>query len=66
MIATYTAHKINLDGTLSHKELLNNNEEMREWVSSAYGRFASIRIANDQTGEIRQFTDNGKTWERIA
>lgn len=65
-IDTYTVHRINENGRLSHKEHLNDKAEMLDWVSLAYGRFSSIRVANDQTGEVREFTDNGEAWVRVV
>jgi len=62
---TYTAFKLNLDGSLSHKELLNNVDELNEWLANVYGKFASVKVTQDQTGVERIFTDNGQNWEKL-
>jgi len=62
---TYTANKLNLDGSLSHKELLNNIDEVNQWLVDFYGKYASIQITQDQTGKIRRYTDNGQAWELL-
>lgn len=62
---TYTVNKINLDGSLSHKELMNNLDEVNAWLVEVYGKFASIQITQDQTGKVRRYTDNGMEWERF-
>lgn len=66
MIATYTVHQVRLDGSLYSKEHLNNRDELATWVDSALGRYARIRVANDHSGEVREFTDAGERWERVA
>lgn len=60
---TYTVFKLNLDGSLSHKEHMNNLDEVNAWMAEVYGKFASIQIVRDQTGGFRRFTDNGVAWE---
>jgi hypothetical protein len=66
MIATYTVHQVRLDGSLYSKQYLNDQNEMRDWVDSSLGKYARIRIANDMTGEVREFTDKGGDWELVA
>lgn len=63
---TYTVYQVRVDGSLFSKQHLNDNEEMRQWTVESYGKYARIRIENDQTGEVREFTDNGSEWERVA
>ena len=67
---TYTVCQLalNAQGTYSvaNKQHMDSHDDMWNWVLSSYGRFASIRIVNDQTGEIREFTDNGEQWERVV
>jgi hypothetical protein len=63
---TYTVYRINLNGLLSHKEYLNDKVEVADWMNDAIGKHANVRIENDKTGEIRQFTDYAGTWDRIA
>lgn len=60
----FTAHKINLDSTLSHKEHLNN-DELSEWMYSVYGKFASVRVQQDLTGVVIEYTDNGSEFEIV-
>lgn len=62
---TYTAFKLNIDGSLSHKEILNNLDELNAWLADVYGKFASIHIVQDQTGKTRTMTDNGTEWVKI-
>lgn len=66
MIATYTVHQVRRDGSLFSKQHLNDQNEMRDWVDASLGRYARIRIENDTTGEVREFTDCGGAWERVA
>jgi hypothetical protein len=63
---TYTVYKVELDETLSNKEHLDNIEEVNEWLGKVYGRFATVKIFNDQTGAFRLMTDNGDWWERVS
>lgn len=62
---TYTAHKVNLDGSLSCKELLDNVDGVNEWLATHYGKYATVQIVQDQTGKTRRWTDNGIAWESI-
>lgn len=62
---TYTAFKLNLGGSLSHKELLNNVDEVNEWLANAYGKFASVSVIQDQTGKRRNMTDDGVKWVSV-
>lgn len=68
--STYTVCQLrpNAQGRydVANKEHMNNVQEMRDWVDAAYGRFATIRVTNDVTGEVRTFTDDGKRFARTA
>lgn len=57
---SYTAYKLNLDGSLSHKELLNNIDELNAWLVVVYNKFANVRIIQNETGKVRDMTDNGE------
>ena len=48
---TYTGFKVNLDGTLSHKELLDNLDELNTWVEQV--KFGHILVIQDQTNKQR-------------
>lgn len=65
-MATYTVYRVNLNGTLSHKEHLNNKVEVADWMNAAIGKHAHVRIENDNTKEIREYNDYAGTWDRIA
>lgn len=62
---TYTVHKLNLNGSLSHKQHLNNLDELNTWLVDVYGKFASIFVIQDQTGKTRTMTDNGTDWVNV-
>ena len=57
----FTFFKKNLDGTLSHRENLNNNE-LDAFLIENYGRFANILIRRSCGAEVH-YTDNGVQWE---
>ena len=62
----YTAHKINLDGTLSKKEHLNNQCEINEWMWRSYDNgIPTVKVAKDSTGQFAIFTDNGEQYIRV-
>lgn len=63
---TYTTFRIHLDGTRSERAEHNDHAEMIEWVAAAHGRFASIEVINNTTGEVRVFTDAGEQWQRVS
>ena len=65
MLYTYSAFKLSLDGSLSHRENLNH-DELDDWMARVYGKFASIQIRQDQTGKLITYTDNGESWEFIS
>ena len=51
------AYKLNLDGSLSNKVVLNNANELNEWIGQY--KFPSIRIESESTGISQDYTDNG-------
>jgi len=57
MIATFTVHKINIDGTFSHKEHMNDWEEVVEWTYRK--NFANFRVEMDHNNRVKTFTWNG-------
>ena len=61
----YTAHKINLDGTLTRKEHLNDMREVDEWLWRAYDNgIPTVRVQKDSTKQVAIFTDNGERYIR--
>jgi len=61
----YTAHKINLDGTLARKEHLNDMREVDEWLWRAYDNgIPTVRVQKDSTKQVAIFTDNGERYIR--
>lgn len=65
MTFTYSAYKLNLDGSLSHRENLGQ-AELDDWMDRVYGKFGSVQVVRDQTGMTVTYTDNGQAWEMIA
>ena len=63
MTYTYTAYKLNLNGDLTHRENLNNLDELNEWLARVYGEFATVLIIQDQTSKKRILTDDGEWWD---
>ena len=62
----YTAHKINIDGTLTNKEHLNNQCEIDEWLWRAYdNQVPTVRVQKDSTHQYAIFTDNGEKYVRV-
>ena len=51
------AYKLNQDGSLSNKAVLNNANELYDWISKH--SFASVRIVSENTGIIQDYTDTG-------
>ena len=64
-ITNYTAYKVNLDGTLSHKEHLNDIVEVNDWLDKFYGQYVTVKIFSNR-GSWRLLTDNGNEYEIIA
>tara|TARA_Y100001938_G_scaffold146966_1_gene227083 strand:- start:1248 stop:1460 length:213 start_codon:yes stop_codon:yes gene_type:complete len=61
----YTVYKVNLDDSLSHKEHLNRDEIITWLYETAYGKFVTIKVVNDLTGNAQILTDNGEDYERV-
>ena len=59
------ASKVNLDGSLSHKEYLNSVDELNTWLAEKYGKFVTVRIESEKTGRIVTMTDDGTDWDTI-
>ena len=59
------ASKVNLDGSLSHKEYLNSVDELNTWLAEKYGKFVTVRIESEKTGRIVTMTDDGTGWDTI-
>lgn len=55
---TFTAYKVELNGTLSNKEHLNF-DELDYWMESKHGKFATVSIVRDQDSKRVTYTDNG-------
>tara|TARA_R100000742_G_C4200308_1_gene29613 strand:- start:367 stop:567 length:201 start_codon:yes stop_codon:yes gene_type:complete len=58
-------NKVNLDGSLSHKEYLNNVDELNTWLAEKYGKFATVIIQSENTGKVLIMTDNGSCWKTL-
>jgi hypothetical protein len=58
-------NKVNLDGSLSHKEYLNSVDELNTWLAEKYGKFVTVRIESEKTGRIVTMTDDGTGWDTI-
>ncbi|MCS5549895.1 MAG: hypothetical protein NZ811_00055 [Gammaproteobacteria bacterium] len=62
----YTAYKVNLDGTLTKKEHLNDMLEIDEWLWRMYDNgVATVRVQKDSTNQVVIFTDNGERYTRV-
>jgi|TARA_R110000796_G_scaffold84038_3_gene183479 L-rhamnose mutarotase len=57
MTNTFTVWKINIDKTFSHKEHLNNWDEVNQWINEK--NFANFAIQGDRTGRLKTFSWNG-------
>ncbi len=51
------AYKLNLDGSLSNKAVLDNVDELNTWLWEH--KFPSVRIESESTGISQDYTDNG-------
>ena len=59
----YEVYKINKDDTLSHKEHLNNFEEVNKWLlDDAYYKYELVKIVNVQTGNFRDYKLTDDEW----
>ena len=63
---SYTFYQVGVKGELRNRENLNDQDEMFDFVNSVYGKYGKIAIINDQTGERREFMDDGAKWDRVA
>lgn len=61
---TFTAYKVELNGTLSNKEHLNF-DELDSWMESKHGKFAIVAIVRDQDAKRVTYTDNGVKFVRV-
>jgi len=62
---TYTVYKRNLDGSLSNKETLGQ-DELDGWMQQAYGKFANVRVVRDQDQKVIDYTDNGSEFVPVS
>lgn len=54
----FTVYKVELNGDLSNKEHLNN-DELDQWMYDC--KFANIKVVQDLTGKEVFYTHNGKS-----
>jgi hypothetical protein len=59
---SYTVYKVNVLGKRSHKEHLNNLDEVNEWIASKWGKYAMIMVISDTTKKVINFRDTGMDW----
>ncbi len=64
-ICSFSTYKVNLDGSLSHRQNLGF-EELDPWMNKIYGHFATIKVVCEQTGQEIIYTDNGQEWEIVS
>tara|TARA_S200002703_G_C3760930_1_gene234196 strand:- start:113 stop:352 length:240 start_codon:yes stop_codon:yes gene_type:complete len=60
----FEVFKVNLDGSLSNKEHLNDVDEVNTWIANKYGKYATIKIIKDASKFILM-TDTGRWFEEI-
>jgi hypothetical protein len=48
---TYTVYSRAWNGKLSHKEHLNNIDELNEWLEKVSSKFTHCVVVQDQTGK---------------
>lgn len=60
MAETYTVYKIDAREVLSHKEVLNNIDELNAWIEKVRGKFARIYMVKDSTGKGLLGMDTGE------
>ena len=60
-MVTFSAYKLNINGTLSHRENLAFNE-LDGWMAKAYGKHAVVLAICYQTGQVVIWEDNGTEW----
>lgn len=61
---TFTAYQVRLDGSLSNRENLGN-DELGDWMQAALGKFATVKVVCDQKNKAVTYTDKGGIWEII-
>ena len=61
---TFTAFRLNLNGSLSHREELNNENELGDFLDRSYGVHANVIVVRSD-GNALTFTDNGEWFEII-
>ena len=60
-------YKLNLDGTLSHKEYMNNWDEVNTWLADKLGKFANVKVVSEKNSDDEMyFTDDGFGWVEIG
>lgn len=63
---SYTVWKKDLNsGKLSHKEHLDDEGEVEEWMHKAYGKHVTVLVKQDKTGKEITYTDNGEKFVPI-
>lgn len=60
----YTFYKVELDGRLTHKEHLNEDECI-DFMNTIHGRFANVRLERSD-GKYCLYTDDGEKWTNIG
>ena len=63
-MSDFEVFKVNLDGSLSNKEHLNDVDEVNTWIANKYGKYATIKIIKDSSKFILM-TDTGRWFEEI-
>lgn len=60
---SFSVFKVNLDGSLSNRENLGQNE-LDSYIASIYGKFATILVRASNGVEVT-YTDNGSFYEKV-
>ena len=62
----YTVYKVKIDGRLTAKEHLNNQQEVDDWMWRSYAQgVPTVRLQKDTTGQFLIYTDNGEQYVRV-
>ena len=67
----FTVHKIDINGKLSNKEHLNN-DELDHWMVKALHTFNKIRVEQDLTGKVivyeKHYDETGiyASWKKLG
>ena len=64
-MATFTVYKVNLDGSLSHRENLGQ-DELDAWMIAKHGKYATVSVTHDQSGKTVLYTDDGQWWDKVG